>query len=325
MAIQSKAGTTMSTLTSGRPKETYRAPTREPSAWAPNSSIADTGEFVGPPTRDQYEQMYGYPIAPGATTNESYPLTPEASDSSGGIGKAFGYAGSMITQDAANRKAVSRLSYNDQLAAWRDEGKWWMDPNSNVQPNLTAYMDQMPSSRESLLQGTLTQGSLSNEDGSANTLGLVINPAGYIENFMGDDWKGAGEYVWNNAVNRAITGTSIGGGWGAVAGAAVGIVEGIFNWNGAIEEDKEKKAAALAKYTEALKRWQESQRRRMVENNVQLAVNNYNLNKTIKSNKAKAQWNKRNLFLQTVSDAIGRGNLGSKPATSPYKAPTIRG
>jgi len=102
----------------------------------------------------------------------------------------------------------------------------------------------MPSSTDALLEGSwMAQAS---DDSVAGQ--ILLNPAAAA----GDQ----ANYIGASAGEGAIEGYAASGSWiGAVAGAVIGLLEGIFNWNDAEDEDKSKAKKARLAYEKKLTEW----------------------------------------------------------------------
>lgn len=151
------------------------------------------------------------------------------------FGKIAAQAGTVASDLMNANSNLSRTEYQNDLAYWEGQGKYWFNPYSDVEPDLESYMDMMPSSTESLEKGTLTGGALGG---------------------------GEAEYVFNKAGQRAVQGSALGP-WGAAAGGAIGIVEGLFSWGAAEEEEKKHAKRAQSQFERALKEWTIRKNRRL--------------------------------------------------------------
>jgi hypothetical protein len=237
-------------------------------------------------------------------------------------------AGKWFTQTEQANRNLSTNDYNAQMLQWKQDGKYWMDPESDVQPALDKYMNLMPSATAALRKSDTITGMNYQGDAGNQVEGAILNPAGYIENFLGDDWKGSGEYIWNDAVNRAVqiggaTGNSV---YGYLGGAVIGILEGVFNWQGALDQDKETKKQQLAKYQEALRQWQEARRKRINSASAEDAINAYKNQKKDKAEAmiktAAATLKKRDMFLDMIYGASGMQPGEKMPEKPVYQVAT---
>lgn len=182
-------------------------------------------------------------------------------------GTAAKQAGAAVAETSQAMANLSRNEYESDIRSWLEKGKYWFDPNRDLKPDIDEFMAQMPSSTESLSQGTMTGGNLDNTKGG-RAAHSVVEPTGFLlEKIVtaggrNSEWKGAGEYIGNKAGQGAAAGA--GSGWqGAVIGAVIGMVEGIFTWGSAVAEDKKRKAEALAEYRRQLKEWTINRNKRL--------------------------------------------------------------
>lgn len=125
---------------------------------------------------------------------------------------------------------MARNEYESDLTYWKEQGKWWFDPDADVRPDLDSYLDQMPSALESRGVGR-------------EVMGIATQTA-----------------------SGAATGAQIGGGWGALIGAGagglIGTLQTVFGRSSARKEDKKNEARATLAYERALKEWTTRRNRR---------------------------------------------------------------
>ena len=146
------------------------------------------------------------------------------------------------------------------LERWQQEGKWWFDPNRNVEPDLDQYMSSMPSATGALSEGLLI-GGIHDENEVA---GYFLNPIAAIATKAGADPNMA-SYVSEEGGYGALEGFAAGGWIGAIVGGAVGVLKGVFGWESAVEEDKAAKKRARREYERRLKEWQAARNKRINE------------------------------------------------------------
>jgi len=169
---------------------------------------------------------------------------------------------------------LARTQYENDVAEWEQKGKYWFDVNSNLKPDLEKYMEGMPSSVDSLKEGSWVT---SLQDGNTDTAGeylssVFINPAGGKSgNDVADailnplnileqaGWvdEGMVNYVGGKAAEGAI-----GGGF---VGAIIGVIDGIFSWNSAKKEDAKRKKAAQEEYERKLQEWTYNTNKRLAD------------------------------------------------------------
>lgn len=230
------------------------------------------------------------------------------------VAKNIASSGSDIFNELLQTNAnYASANYAQKQAEWQQKGLSWFDPNQDLRPELDAYLDQMPSRREQLSEGTVTKGLTSANvkgDTGGGWWGWVANPAGAIvEKASGDEWQGVADYTWNQAVNRAMQiGGKTNSAYGYLAGAVVGIVEGVYNWNSAIMEDKENAKKARDAYLKKLQEWQ-VKRNQKVESAIAAGkeqARQYNLALAEKKKAAKkeAMAENRNKFVAAINNAM---------------------
>lgn len=152
--------------------------------------------------------------------------------------------------------------YNAELKARVEEGKYWFDPATDVQPDLEAYLDSLPSMTDVYKDSTFTQGVMTDDgDFDAGDFTKILDPVGQVieRGLTGGDpdseYNGMAEYVFQKAGERGLEGyTSIGSPFGLLFGL-VGVVEGILSWNSAVEQDREIKNEARKAYEKSLYEW----------------------------------------------------------------------
>ena len=168
--------------------------------------------------------------------------------------------GTQIVDNIVAQKAnVAANEYSSNMAKWREEGKYWFDPNSDLQPDIDEYLSNMPSVTDSLLESHLGSGA----DAKGGSRGAIAGIAS--GNIFSPIFSAAGNenaakaasHIFHKGGERALQGTAMGGWVGAIVGGAVGIVEGIFGWQSAKEEDEKNKKEALRAYERDLAKWTE--------------------------------------------------------------------
>jgi hypothetical protein len=128
--------------------------------------------------------------------------------------------------------------YANDLDYWKSRGKYWFDPEYDITPELDEYMANMPSAVDALAKSQVTRGVAKSRGGKA------------FEIIHGTGAKRASEGF---AVGSVLG--PLGGGIGAAVGGLVGLVEGIFGYKSAKEEDKKNKRRAIEEYKAELERW----------------------------------------------------------------------
>lgn len=118
---------------------------------------------------------------------------------------------------------TNRNEYENDLTYWKEQGKWWFDPDADTRPDLEQYLNAMPSSLESRSAGSEVLG------------------------------------IGSQTASGAAMGASMGGGVGAAIGAGVGGLIGtfqtIFGRRAARKEDEKNRERAKLAYEKALKEW----------------------------------------------------------------------
>lgn len=214
---------------------------------------------------------------PAIQSTQAYsPDTQVPSGQAGGQGwqTALTAAQQTIGAISANQQTLVRNEYNTDVAKWQENGKYWFDKNANLKPDLQKYMESMPSSVESLKEGSWVT---SLQDGSTDTAGeyassVLLNPAGFktgndtvsailnpLNILEQNGWVDEGQvnYIGGKASEGAMS--------GGFVGAAIGIIDGIFSWNSSKAEDKKRKAEAQAEYELKLKEWTFARNKRLLD------------------------------------------------------------
>jgi len=109
--------------------------------------------------------------------------------------------------------------------------------------------------------GSAASKSGNNTDVSAQDF---INPAGYLAKMFGasDDQV---NYIWGKSTDGFVTGLKTGGIVGGVVNAGIGLIQGIFGFNDAIESDRESRKQALEKYERDLAQWTYDRNTRIIQ------------------------------------------------------------
>ena len=201
-------------------------------------------------------------VSPASRETSVQKQPRQTSDLMSTVQGAAGLVAQGVAEYSRANANLAQDEYSQDMADW--QSRYWFDPSSDLKPDIEKYMSRMPSKTEALSKGTLSGGQLS--DSSGGQAGLAIGTLG-ISELMGD--KKQAEYIWNKGGEGALSGSSVG--WiGTIAGAAVGVIEGIFSWNGAVEVDKKNKAKALAQYEDDLRKWTFARNDRIIKENKEL-------------------------------------------------------
>lgn len=146
------------------------------------------------------------------------------------------------------------------LQRWKEDGKWWFDPDADVDQQLNEYLSEMPTATGALEEGLLI-GGIHNENEVA---GYFLNPIAAIATKAGADPNMA-SYVSEQGGYGALEGFASSGWIGAIVGGLVGTLKGVFGWEAAVEEDKEARKRARTEYERRMKMWQAARTRRINE------------------------------------------------------------
>jgi len=173
---------------------------------------------------------------------------------------------SDLVQNNANQVANK---YQQQLAQWKAEDKYWFDPNADLAPNLEGYLGEMPSSMDALMDARMLD---FESEGLQNTAQYMADPGTMSVKFLADltGNKEAGEaigYAAESGNEGAVAGFASGGWVGAIVGGLIGIAEGFFGYSAAKDEDKEKEKVAKRKHEKALKEWTSRKNKRIYQAN----------------------------------------------------------
>lgn len=167
-----------------------------------------------------------------------------------GMKAGIGVASNALTGITSALANTSQNQYQNELAEWKSQGKWWFDKNESCFPTFEDYLGDMPSATDSVSEGTLSGGHLS--ESSGGRAGLAIATGG-LSGLMKN--KKQAEYIWNKGGEGAAQGASAGGWVGAIVGGAVGIIQGVFGWGSAEEKDRKEKEKAYKEWKRRLKEW----------------------------------------------------------------------
>lgn len=171
---------------------------------------------------------------------------PAAAGGPEALGDALNMAAAGVEGVQSDLALIGRASFENQLAEWRAEGRYWMDPNIDVEPDLDYFMSQMPSAAEGVNQGSMFKG----------------GKGGYI-----------GENVASGALSGAAMGTSINAGWGTLIGAGVGAVVGLLKgalvYSSAEDEDRSNAKKASKQFRKAQEMYQQRRKNRAMASNRQ--------------------------------------------------------
>lgn len=205
--------------------------------------------------------------------NIEIPKTPvQKPNAIGEIASTAGdYASSLVGSAAEAKRQTSALDYAQKMAEYKDQGKYWFDPNATLEPDLDKYLSEMPSAVDALAKTTIT-GEMLGEGTSASNAALGIMSLGISGAF---DDKQEAAHILSKSGERALEGLAVGGWVGAIVGGVAGIVEGVFGWKDAEQQDKENKKRALSEYEKKLKEWQALRAKRIADYNSQLAAQQF--------------------------------------------------
>lgn len=240
------------------------APAQQPAVSASGNGVS--GVSFGPRTSTPSLSM-----SSGATTlaKQAQATKPAATatipseDTISGMDVAGSVASGLTDQMAAN-KGMSAQKYASELEEWKAQGKYWFDPNADLMPDLQSYMSDQPSATKALTESTMFGGSTS------DSAAAVFNPAGLASGVFGEDADMV-TYAEEKGVEGAIAGFATAGPWGALAGAAIGVIEGLFSWSAAEDEDKAVKAKALKEYNKKMQEWTYNRNKRLATQKEQYA------------------------------------------------------
>lgn len=217
------------------------------------------------------DQAYGSIDYPGAQ--------PAPQGSIGSFAQAgIGAAAKGLSDIQQTMGTVAANQYAKDIERWKAEGKYWMDPNSDIKPTLDKYLSQQPSQTDALMNSNLIA------YGSKNptVAGQLLNPAsafgkkaGYIGGSAGTT---ALSFAAAGAVGGAaagsvvpVVGTAIGAVIGGVVGAVVGVLKGVMEWDSAEGEDAKQRAQAQREYEMSLRTWQNNRFNKQAEMSKTLA------------------------------------------------------
>jgi hypothetical protein len=173
----------------------------------------------------------------------------------------LGVASDRLSNIQAQNATAAQERQGQIEAGMNERERYWFDPNSDVVPTLSEYMDGMPSQRDALLESGLF-GKAGNTRGG-RVAASFANPIAAGQNAYIQDKSG------KMALSGAATGMSIGGGLGAavgaVAGAIVGLIEGAVGWNAAKAADKTARNQRRRQYFAKVKAWYATRRKQIAE------------------------------------------------------------
>lgn len=239
-----------------------------------------TGKYIGAtvkpidPSAKVRAQAVMDQTEPGKAFNEAM------GKGDGGKGLDFAKDASSAASGVADRlfTATQNVTQNQRqadLIKWKEDGKYWFDPNSDLKPDLDTYLSQMPSATDALVQGSPIAKLGLNKNAAGNTASSVlINPSGFkvknqaVSNILNPTnladrkmGEGFANYVGSKAAQGAM---SSGLGPQMIVGGIVGMFEGIFGWTEAKDEDTRNKKAATEEYKKALRDWTVNRNKRLI-------------------------------------------------------------
>lgn len=170
-----------------------------------------------------------------------------------------GTLSNVLGEWRSSNSREAQQGYAEDLAEWRQTGRGYFDPSVDVTPELSMFLDQVPSKVEAL-EGELIIGDMAEDD---NAIGWIANPAGNLVAATGlwDEGKASyvGEQTWMDAVNGYIEGSQSDGWVGGVVQAVLDGVMGLFshgsNYDEAVAADKKRMEQVRKRYELAMKRW----------------------------------------------------------------------
>jgi len=178
-------------------------------------------------------------------TSQGGPAQAPKGLSPGQVGAIAGaqYASQAIGDIAATKQYYSQQDYLGDVNYWKEQQKMWFDQDSDVAPTFEEYLGNMPSSKEALVEGSLT--------------GLPRT-----EKVVGGAFSGA---ATGAGVGAAIgsaggpAGAAAGAGIGAIIGAGVGTlvgaIEAVMSWDAAENLDAKNRERSYNEYKAKLKQW----------------------------------------------------------------------
>lgn len=190
----------------------------------------------------------------------------------------------QVSQEVGNTlQALENTAVNDyqnDLAYWQSQGKFWFDPNSEIKPDLDKYLDNMPSAVNALRDSSFNKvfhGRTDTPTDAATTflapminpaavhnknqtISTLMNPLNLLDRKAGSGFAG---YVSSQAIKGAAGGIG-NGAVGAGVGAVVGVVKGIFTWFSAKGEDANNLKQAQQKYELDLQDWTVKRNKRLI-------------------------------------------------------------
>jgi hypothetical protein len=206
------------------------------------------------------------PIVPTSTIQSPTQSKPYKSEQSSGpwggneaVQSATAIAGNVAQNLSQTKKDFAANEYANKVAAQPGEAMYWLDPNSDVRPDIEKYMATTPSALESLKKSTWLGGSYHNTGSDAgNVATAVVDPLGGITEASGLFKKGQANYVAEHAQQKAVEGLK-GGVVSMVINGVWGIVEGFMNWDTAEKQDEKAKQEARDLASKALRTWEINQ------------------------------------------------------------------
>ena len=213
-------------------------PPGDPSSSTATPSIGPTGAGPqGTPLMSAKNPVQMGPPSSAAQPPVPTPTGPSAAQLSGAATAGLGFvsdAASGIHDIASN---AAQNQYADEIKSWEDSGKYWMNPDADLRPDIQHMMTNMPSQYD------------------------AFQKSGGIAADVGDSaLKGASTGASIGSIVPGV-GTAIGAGVGTVVGGALGAVEGLFTAHAAKDADQAKRQKALEQYMESVRQWTENRRK----------------------------------------------------------------
>jgi hypothetical protein len=167
------------------------------------------------------------------------------------------YATSAVLNYVNNREAAAVMNSRQDQQTWQDNAAKFLSPNSDIKPDLDAYLRTQPLATDALSESTLTGGNMSKTAGGRGALGVL---SGGLSALMP---SGEAEYAFNKGGEGAAQGAVAGGWVGAIVGGVVGVAEGIVGWGDASAKDNAQRQTARDEFLQAMKVWQDQQNKKL--------------------------------------------------------------
>jgi hypothetical protein len=189
-----------------------------------------------------YTADKGVPVATSDSTAKAA-ATPDASTPPkipDAVQTGLDYVSKSAEELHAAAGNMAMNQYNSDLDYWKAQGKYWMDPNADLMPDLMQATKDKPSMQDAYQKS----GGVAGDVGSSALKGAAAGGVAF---------------------------GAVGAGVGAVVGGISGAIKGIITLGSAKDADAEEQKRAWAEYEKTLQQWQDNRRLRSMSQGANVA------------------------------------------------------